>query len=103
MQNYIESILSKADKNTFKKLNKQLDTIESKMHKVVDLYLDEQIDLETLHKKNNVLLQEKAIVNNQLEELKQISKINFDIDEIINFLIDIKEKIVQMDDKIKTC
>ena len=101
MENYLKEIVSKTDKEKINKLSRDLEKINLKQERLIDLYLDEKIDIENLNKKSAFLDQEKTIIQNKLNELNNIAKFNFNIEEIIVFLNDMKNKLNESDKKIK--
>ena len=63
--------------------------------------VQQKMDIENLNKKSALLDQEKTIIQNKLNELNNIAKFNFNIEEIIIFLNDMKNKLNESDKKIK--
>lgn len=101
MENYLKEIVSKTDKEKINKFSRDLEKINLKQERLIDLYLDEKIDIENLNKKSALLDREKTIIQNKLNELNNIAKFNFNIEEIIIFLNDMKNKLNESDKKIK--
>lgn len=101
MNSYIKNKTSGVDKEQISKLHRELDNIETKQERLLDLYLDNKLSIDSLNKKSDVLNQEKSIIKNKLEELEKNDYISFDISEIISFLNEMKSKLDSSDQKIK--
>lgn len=101
MEHYLNETVSSVDKETISRLNRDLDNIETKQERLIDLYLDEKLSIENLNKKSALLDQEKTIINNKLNELGNIAKLDFSIDEIIIFLNEMKDKLNDTDPQTK--
>ena len=101
MDHYLKETISTVDKETVSKLNRDLENIDTKQERLIDLYLDEKLSIESLNKKSALLDQEKTIIKNKLNELSSIVKFDLDIDKIIIFLNDMKNKLNETDPQIK--
>ena len=101
MDHYLKETISTVDKETVSKLNRDLENIDTKQERLIDLYLDEKLSIESLNKKSALLDQEKTIIKNKLNELSNIVKFDLDIDKIIIFLNDMKNKLNETDPQIK--
>ena len=101
MDHYLKETVSTVDKDAVSKLNRDLENIDTKQERLIDLYLDEKLSIESLNKKSALLDQEKTIIKNKLNELSNIVKLDFNIDEIIVFLNDMKGKLNDTDSQTK--
>ena len=90
IENMINSMIktSKNDKN-IEKLKRKRKTIEEKMSKLLDLYLDNKIKKEIYTEKNQDLLEQFNFLNSEIIALENTQIVNFDVEAIVNSLKEI--------------